>query len=147
MLSVVSLCSKDGARNIESLSNATMDKPESSILYIRHCGSLTLGLGCALYSIQTVVHKACRLLFPSLRKFLMPLQAPSLPAPPFSILLGSIKAMAEMYAHAPTDCHPHGVFAMMQRKYNLKGMWFMDSWPASPQRQLVIAEPVCRPLS
>ncbi|PMD48855.1 cytochrome P450 [Hyaloscypha variabilis F] len=49
--------------------------------------------------------------------------------------------MAEMYAQAPTDSHPHGVFTMMQRQYNLKGMWFMDTWPASPQRQLVIADP------
>ncbi|KAE9376613.1 cytochrome P450 [Stipitochalara longipes BDJ] len=49
--------------------------------------------------------------------------------------------MAEMYAHAPTDSHPHGVFTMMQRKYALKGMWFMDTWPASPQRQLIIADP------
>jgi predicted ATPase len=72
----------------------------------------------------------------------MPDQAPLLPSPPFSVLLGSIKALAEMYAHAPTDTHIHGVLTMMQRKYKLEGMWFLDSWPASPQRQLVIADPV-----
>lgn len=50
--------------------------------------------------------------------------------------------MAGMYTHAPTDTHPHGVMTMMQRKWNLKGMWFIDNWPATAYRQLVIAEPV-----
>jgi hypothetical protein len=50
--------------------------------------------------------------------------------------------MAEMYAHAPTDAHPHGVMTMMQRKWNLKGMWFIDTWPATGERQLVIVDPV-----
>jgi hypothetical protein len=65
-----------------------------------------------------------------------------LPTPPFSILFGNLKAMAEIYAHAPTDTHPHGVMTMMQRKWNLKGMWFIDTWPATGERQLVIVDPV-----
>jgi hypothetical protein len=50
--------------------------------------------------------------------------------------------MAEIYAHAPIDAHVHGIYTMMQRKYGLKGMWFMDSWPALSVRQIVIADPV-----
>jgi hypothetical protein len=53
------------------------------------------------------------------------LQAPVLPAPPFNIFLGSLGAMAEIYANAPTDAHAQGIFTMMQRKYKLKGMWFL----------------------
>ncbi|PMD12087.1 cytochrome P450 [Hyaloscypha hepaticicola] len=49
--------------------------------------------------------------------------------------------MTEIYAYAPTDTHAHGIFTMMQRKYKLKGMWFLDCWPATRQRQLVIADP------
>jgi len=49
--------------------------------------------------------------------------------------------MAEIYANAPTDTHAHGIFTMMQRKYKLKGMWFLDCWPATRQRQLIIADP------
>lgn len=69
-------------------------------------------------------------------------QAPLLPAPPFNFLFDNIKAMAGIYEHAPTDTHPQGLFSMMQRKWGLRGMWFLDTWPASSPRQLIIADPV-----
>jgi hypothetical protein len=50
--------------------------------------------------------------------------------------------MGEIYAHIPINIHPHVAMTMMQRKWNLRGLFFLDTWPVSNVRQLVIIDPV-----
>jgi hypothetical protein len=50
--------------------------------------------------------------------------------------------MGEIYAHIPINIHPHVAMTMVQRKWNLRGLFFLDTWPMSNVRQLVITDPV-----
>ncbi|PQE13973.1 cytochrome P450 71B25 protein [Rutstroemia sp. NJR-2017a BBW] len=68
--------------------------------------------------------------------------APSIPSPPFNVLLGTVGAMGKMYAKAPVTAHPHGIMTMMYRKYNLKDFFILDNWPLFDYRQIIIADPV-----
>jgi len=97
-------------------------------------------------SIQAILQEACMISSLCLVIILLIFnQAPSLPAPPFNLLLGNMGAMAEIYAHAPTNTHPMGIMTMLRRRWNLKGMWFLDTWPfGGSERQIVIVDPVSR---
>ena len=92
---------------------------------------------------STIVHEACEFLFLS-SEVLTHSQLGSVVAiPALQHPSWQHKSFGWNIPHAPTDTHLHGIFTMMQRMYKLKGICFLGTWPASPQRQLVIADPIC----
>ncbi|XXG96359.1 hypothetical protein Hte_002641 [Hypoxylon texense] len=63
-----------------------------------------------------------------------------LPKPPHSFLWGHLKLMGEIASQYPPNCHPQIYITTIARKYDLKGIWYLDLWPiADPQA--VLTEP------
>jgi hypothetical protein len=65
-----------------------------------------------------------------------------LKAPPFNIFFGTIPAIADLYKTSPQDTHPANTMTLLWRKYGLGDMFFLDNWPAAPEWQIVINDPV-----
>ncbi|KAL2060699.1 hypothetical protein VTL71DRAFT_9340 [Oculimacula yallundae] len=64
-----------------------------------------------------------------------------LKAPPFNLWLGTILGVADLYKNSPADTHPHATMTLLHRKHKLGALYFLDNWPAAPERQLVINDP------
>jgi len=74
----------------------------------------------------------------------------SLKTLPFNFLLGTIPGLIPIFKESPANAHPMTVITLLYRKLNLGSLYFMDNWPATPYRQMVIVDPVswdqCSPL-
>lgn len=55
---------------------------------------------------------------------------------------GTIPGIAGLYQNSPRDTHPMTTMTVLSRKYNLGNLYFLDNWPASDRRQLVVNDPV-----
>jgi hypothetical protein len=58
------------------------------------------------------------------------------------MLFGTIGGLVETYKDVPLDAHPNSIFTMVHRNLNLDYIYYMDNWPATPWRQMVIIDPV-----
>ncbi|KAH8816397.1 cytochrome P450 monooxygenase-like protein [Xylogone sp. PMI_703] len=65
----------------------------------------------------------------------------SLKAAPFNLAIGSLPGMIELAKVTPSRAHPHGLMTMIQRKYELDNVFLLDNYPATGERQLIIADP------
>ncbi|KAK0120469.1 hypothetical protein ONS96_010683 [Cadophora gregata f. sp. sojae] len=65
----------------------------------------------------------------------------TLPSPPFSMWFGTIPGIAGLYKNSPTDTHPMTTMTVLWRKYKLGNLYFLDNWPASDWRQIVVNDP------
>ncbi|KEY74596.1 hypothetical protein S7711_05027 [Stachybotrys chartarum IBT 7711] len=63
-----------------------------------------------------------------------------LPKPPHSFFWGHLKLVGEVTASLPPNCHPQVFMTEMARRYDLKGVWYLDLWPLS-YPQVVLTEP------
>ena len=50
--------------------------------------------------------------------------------------------MVDIFQESPAKMHPHFTMTLLHRKHNLDGVWFMDSWPATREPHIVVADPV-----
>jgi len=66
----------------------------------------------------------------------------SLTSPPFNLVFGNLPALVDLYKGVPADAHPHSPITLLHRKLHLSGVYYLDTWPASPERQMIIADPV-----
>ncbi|KAL2810347.1 cytochrome P450 [Aspergillus granulosus] len=65
-----------------------------------------------------------------------------LPQPPHNAFLGHLIAMADVTRALPKDISPHIIFTQLQHKYNLGSLFTVDLRPFSPDKILVIADPL-----
>ncbi|KAI9162738.1 Cytochrome P450 monooxygenase ptmG [Paramyrothecium foliicola] len=63
-----------------------------------------------------------------------------LPQPPHSFLWGHLKVMGEVASQVPSNCHPLVYITEIARRYDLKGIWYLDLWPIGPA-QVILTEP------
>ncbi|KAF2228137.1 cytochrome P450 [Elsinoe ampelina] len=64
----------------------------------------------------------------------------SLPGPPHSLLWGHLKVMGEAAAVFPPGTHPQFYLTWITRKYNLKGIFYLDLWPVA-DAQVIVLDP------
>ncbi|KAI5459234.1 cytochrome P450 [Mariannaea sp. PMI_226] len=64
----------------------------------------------------------------------------NLPGPPHSWLFGHLKALGEVAALLPPNCHPQLYYTELARKYNLDGIYYLDLWPVAPP-SIVLLDP------
>lgn len=50
--------------------------------------------------------------------------------------------MMDEYRSFPRNGHPHCMMTLIQRKFKLDNLWFMDVFPFQRDRQLVVTDPV-----
>jgi cytochrome P450 len=50
--------------------------------------------------------------------------------------------MAGLIKDLPPKVHPESMITMIHRRYNLGGLFFLDSWPAESQTLMIIGDPV-----
>lgn len=62
------------------------------------------------------------------------------PGPPHDFLFGHLKALGEVAATLPPNCHPQLYMTILAQKYNLKGIFYLDLWPIADS-QVVLTEP------
>jgi len=82
--------------------------------------------------------------FPSYFKFLLiSYQHGPLKSPPFNMFFGTVGGVGEIYQTTPQDTHPMCTMTAFKRHYDLGALYFLDMWPFSDVRQMVINDPVC----
>lgn len=63
-------------------------------------------------------------------------------SPPFGIVLGTIPVMAKTLSQLPTDIAPSALVAFLYRKHGFGPLFYLDNWPVTSTRQMVICDPV-----
>jgi cytochrome P450 len=62
------------------------------------------------------------------------------PKPPHDFLWGHLKVMGEIASTFPPNTHPQAYYTAIARKYNLKGIFYIDLWPIAPS-SVVLSDP------
>ncbi|KKP04884.1 hypothetical protein THAR02_02985 [Trichoderma harzianum] len=64
----------------------------------------------------------------------------NLPGPPHSALWGHLKVLGEVSATIPQNSHPQAYYTEIARRYNLKGIFYLDLWPIADS-SVVLTDP------
>ncbi|KAJ9632028.1 hypothetical protein H2203_000429 [Taxawa tesnikishii (nom. ined.)] len=66
----------------------------------------------------------------------------NLPGPPHDWIWGHLKIMGDLTKLVPADAHPQHMFTLLQRRYNLPGLFYLDLWPFARSMVIVTDAPV-----
>ena len=61
--------------------------------------------------------------------------------PPYSFLFGHIPILVKSAPEIPLDVHPHVLMTHIYRKFGLDAFFYLDNWPFTSYRQLIISDP------
>lgn len=64
------------------------------------------------------------------------------PGPPHDWIWGHLKIMGDLTKLVPADAHPQHMFTLLQRRYNLPGLFYLDLWPFARSMVIVTDAPV-----